>query len=462
MGWVRLSLVAVVLAGRGWAEQDAVVAVGDCQSGSAAALARSLRAALRERPGSKVQSEEETALRLGGLSRSSLAEVERLLAGARYELFDQAAYDRAERALTTALEDLWRLPPTEERWRDVREVRTLLASIFLKTERKREAERELEALLRVEPEYRPDANLYPPSMRKFAEGVAGRLRREPSHALSVVTLPPGLPVLVEGKPLGSAPQTVRLPAGEYWVEASFGGRRGLPKKVRLPTRATVELDAGFEGAVYADVGPCLATGGSREERLAAVVRLAALLGVAQVVAVRVEEPAGEGRYEVASMVDASSGQEVREAKVKVVPGGSPAGAMPRLAAFLATGEVLPPVEAIKGAEKVVASAPVPARVEIQQPVPANRSGLRTASFVVAGAGVAALAGGGYLLLQAGRQNEQMTALCPESTCLPDSLAEFDRLERARGSSSSTGTVLVAAGGAALVTGVVLYMVSGRD
>ncbi len=144
-------------------DRQAVVAVDRCDDGSPAAQVRQLREELSRRLGAAVQSEDETAEALGGVQRGSRAEIERLIASARFDIFHQQAYDRAERTLKTALEDVWRLPPTESRWRDIRDVRMMLARVYTRLGKKPEADALIEGILRVEPDFKPDPILYAPS-----------------------------------------------------------------------------------------------------------------------------------------------------------------------------------------------------------------------------------------------------------------------------------------------------------
>ncbi|MHB8874670.1 MAG: hypothetical protein ACYC8T_13360, partial [Myxococcaceae bacterium] len=146
------ALCVLLAAGPGWAGKQAVIAVNGCEDGSTSTLTRALRDVLI-RGGSDIQSEEETARPLGGLSRGSLADAERLLASAKNDLFDKGAYDKVEQPLRTALADLEVLGPSEARWRNVRDARTMLALLEVKLGRAKDAEEELRRLLRVDPDY---------------------------------------------------------------------------------------------------------------------------------------------------------------------------------------------------------------------------------------------------------------------------------------------------------------------
>ncbi|MBI3183732.1 MAG: PEGA domain-containing protein [Myxococcales bacterium] len=350
-----------------------------------------------------MQTEAESARLLGGVPRGSLADVERVIAGARADYYEENAA-RAERTLVAAAEDLELLPPTPERWEDLLEVHTLLAWIRSSAGRVEEAEATLERLYRLDPDYGPSVNAYPTSLRNLAARVQKRMKAEARVALTVTTRPEGLSVFVGGRGVGKAPVTVMLPRGEYGVEASWGGRRGLPRVARVGQDASVELSAGLEGAVWAGHGPCLAAAAAREERLTMLVRMGALLGVDALVAVRQEEPSEGERYLVVSTVEVRSGEEAREAKVKLYAAGLPPGSVERLADFVATGEAVPPVEATRGqvASARPAAAPADAPKEAKL-APASVPGVVAApggdqrrvpvAGYVAGGAAAALAAG---------------------------------------------------------------------
>ena len=79
---------------------------------------------------------------------------------------------------------------------------------------------------------------------------------------------------------------------------------------------------------------------------------------------------------------------------------------------------------------------------------------RTAAFVVGGAGLATMGVGSYFGVRALDKNDQARALCQETTCSdPDGVALSD----AAMDHATRANVLFVVGGAALATGVVLYL-----
>jgi hypothetical protein len=338
------ALTLVLLAGVASAEDlTAVVAIDPCGDSGTARLTGQMRGALAEIPGIRVQSGEETVALLGGVPRGSLADATRLISGSRADLF-QDAFVRAEQTLVAAISDLTRMSPTEATWKQLADAWTMLAQIQQRTGREAEAEANLRRVLNVDRDYAPDPDFYPPSFRRFVDALRRRIDVEASSSIRISTRPSKLIVSVDGSPIGESPVVLSVPAGEYRVEAAFPEEGGAARLVKVQGASAIELDSGFEGAVHRARGPCLAIRSGREAHLVALVRMASLLGAAQVVAVREEEPTANERYLVASLVKASSGEELREGRIKIYASGFPPGAAARLAAFLATGIAEPPVQ----------------------------------------------------------------------------------------------------------------------
>jgi len=318
-------------------ERTAVVAVGKCDAASAID-ARTFRSALAGKPGSNVRPEAETAQPLGGTTDRTLASVSSAISSARSDFYnDQAA--QAQQALQGALEDVSRLAPSDQRWAAERDALTLLALILQKTDPK-SAEAPLLRVFRVEPDYRPDTSLYPPSFQKWVDKVRKAAKKKTTSRLDVTTSPPGKAVYVGGRKVGSGPVSVRLPPGEYRVEADWG-HRGMVRTVTLPS-GPVELSATVEGAVYPDGGPCV----EATDPSAGLARAARVTGASRVFGVH-PETAGEDSFVVVTSANAQ-GQDVREARVKVQTGASTTEALGLLADWAVSGQGNPPVEVTRG------------------------------------------------------------------------------------------------------------------
>ncbi|HZW90228.1 MAG TPA: PEGA domain-containing protein, partial [Myxococcaceae bacterium] len=332
----------LLLAGTGAAAADAgrtaVIAVGKCDEATAIA-ARSFRSAFAAKPGANVASEAETAQPFGGTTERTLSGVTSAIASARSDFYGgQAA--QAKATLQGALEDVTRLAPSDARWAAERDALTLLAQVLQKSEPKG-AEAALNRVFRVEPDYQPDTSNYPPSFQKYVNGIRKAAKKKSTSRLDITTSPAGKAVYLGGRKVGTGPVTVRVPPGEYRVEADWG-HRGAVRAIAVPS-TPVELSAAVEGAVYPDGGPCV----EASEPVAALARAARLTGPGRIVGVH-PESAGEDSFVVVTSANAQ-GQDVKEARVKVQSGAPTSEALGLLADWVAKGGAAdPPVEVTRG------------------------------------------------------------------------------------------------------------------
>jgi hypothetical protein len=420
------------------AKPVAVVAVGGCSDGQAATHARAIRDALAAKWPGQVQSEPETAGALGGLARGAPADVERMVLAARHDFF-QEAYARAEQSLTRAEHDALSLPPSASRGAALRDLRLLQVMTLLKRERPDEARALAMSVLALEPDLKPDAKAYPPSLRAFLDSVRPSVKAKPRHAVTLTTEPSGVAVYVNGTPVGATPVTVSLPAALYRLEASFHEGRAVPKWLPLSEATSVELNETFEGALNADAGPCLEGGSDRALRLLALARLGAMVGAQWMVSAWEETTPGGERYLAASTLDVRTGQETHEARVRKPLGATPAEAPSQLAEFLATGRARGEVEAVR--------TPPPTVAEKREAT--RRDRLRTYAYVNAGAAVVSLGLSGFFHLQGNTANAQIVSLRGADGSVSPANASSYSAQRAKLSSSRTATWVFA--GAAVVT-----------
>lgn len=318
----------------------AVVALGSCDAPASAISARAFRALLAARMGGALQTEVETAAPLGGLATRTLADVQHAVTDARADFY-RGQGSKAADTLEGLAVDVARLPPSEARWAVERDLWTLLAQARQKASPS-SAEAALRRVFRVEPEYQPDTSLYPPSFRKLADQVRKQQAHVPLSRLDVAVSPPGTEVVVDGRRLGKAPISLRLPAGTYRVEADFG-RRSLPRTVQVPEppqlAPPLELGAKVEGSIAPDGGPCVEPGKDRAEVLG---RAVALLGVERLFGIHGEGPP-DRRTLVLDEVS-PAGVEVREARAQLSPGAPETEALAPLAELAATGRAAAGVE----------------------------------------------------------------------------------------------------------------------
>jgi hypothetical protein len=323
---------------------SAVVAVGKCDA-AAGIAARSFRSALAQKMPS-VQPEVDTARPYGGLAEKTVPQINGAIASARSDFYSDRP-DAALKTLQAALDDVSRIAPSDSRWGAERDVLTLLAQVQLKTDPKT-AEATMIRILRVDPGYKPDTSLFPPSFQRFVDGARKTARKATLLRFEVTTSPPGKPVYVGGKRAGVGPVPLRVPAGDYRVEADWG-YRGLARTVTVPS-PPVELSAAVEGAILPDGGPCIV---STSDLATALAPVPARVGASRVFGVHTDTSA-LGSAASFTSIDASGGN-VGEARVQLQPGAPSTEAFGLLAAFAATGKAAAPVEVTRGPGAAVAA-----------------------------------------------------------------------------------------------------------
>ena len=468
-----------------WAETRAVVAVGACGDGQTLEATRQVRDALVQTPfGYQFLSEAATAERLGGMP-GSLTEAKVLLDSARDDLFrrEQPAWARAEKNLKKALGVLETALPSEERWELFAQTSAVLSfTLFQQAQGRQEllraAETTLFPVLAVDRTVvlDPQHFLLPSWTRGFVglqqdrtstDTVRGKLRAMPKGELEVLSTPEGLPVSVNGRPIGTTPLKLTFAQGSYIVEGVFPGRRGLPRRVTLEAGKVVQvvLDPVFDGAVHQTKGPCLVTPADQEERVRLLARLGRTLGVESVIGVRIHEAVPGERYYVAGGVDTESGRERHGAQIPIEATGPRPGALAQLAEFLLEGKVprAPTVVEVLGSGGAGGTKPRPDKKpeDGAKQSPSSRSSvLRPLGWTGVGLGAAGLIGAGYFFAERQDYSDRMEAVCPGGGCSDEpSLEAYTQLRSKRDDQTrwmaiagAAGVVLAGAGGAALLFG----------
>jgi len=446
----------------------AVVSTDGCDRPSLIGNTENYQRLLEPRAGDLLQSRPASIARLGGAVRHamSLAEVDRLLAGASADVAQNQSA-RGLKTLTGVAEDVQKMPPSPGRYAALVNVLSLVGHAQLKQPRTEaspedSADATFERLLRVDPNWAPNLDLYPPATRNFVAQLRTRLAKTNQRiALKVTTRPAGIPLYVDAKPIGVSPQTILLPRGAYTVEADWGeGVRGLAREVTIEAPASVELDRSFEGSIFPDL-LCLRTDGSREGRITMVSRLAGLLGVQVVHAIHEEEPSTNERY-LAAVTVSSYGEERLEGRVKLHSGGLTPFEWENFVRFMTSGEKpVPPIEAVRGEKaSAVVVAPEAVPVVVAAPVadpvaPKRRSALLWVP--VAGGAVAAAAGCAMLFVSWSRHQ---TLTTKGSTRF--SVTEADQLVQEESTFQTAGWVAAGIGAVAIVVGAVLYFALPAD
>lgn len=403
----RSLLAGVFLAASGASAQVrlAVVATGDCQSSALLGNARMLSGELASLLGHQVLDEAGAQSRLGPPVLHSPEDLKRQVEGAEL-LFYQAQARKGERQAAEALALIDRLPPGPTRWQLRAQAFMVLARIYKNTGKEQEYDDSLASVVRLAPDHQVDPMYYAPGFRARLDKIREQLRRAPKLKLSVGSSPPGAEVFLDGRRVGSTPYTGELVAGPYLLELGSHGAFSLPHPLELSSDSSAQIDMSFESSVHPKRLPCVAGGADEQARLAHGMKLGVVLGVAEVVLLRLEQPRVGPGWLTATLLNLTSGQKVREGGLKVLDPLKPEG-LDELATFIATGKRGARVT-VAGAPKVDPPPPLPeVALEVPKPAPAlpprvepqPQAALtwKTSAGVGLGALGAAAAAGGVLL-----------------------------------------------------------------
>ncbi len=335
-----LSLAAALLAAAPATafETLAVLAAGDPPAGpdaDLAELAHQLRAACRDRVGGVQDVPTMRARLLGQRSNATVTELDRAYGGA-LAVYQNGEFESAIRTLKAIVDDLESLPETDESYAQWTRAQLRLAHAALTIGREREADEAMYAVARTDLSTQPDADQYSPTYRRRFEGVKAKVRAMPSRRLQIAVEGPGGTVYVNGRPMGSAPLTLWLPAGTYRIGGAAGALHVPSFRVDLQAEdRAVVLDFALADALRVGGGPGLALPAAR--RSEGIVRAGAWLGADRVIAVsRVLE--GDALFLLGSIYDVRNGALLREGSVRTVAGTVPAANLGALASFLLTGQ----------------------------------------------------------------------------------------------------------------------------
>jgi PEGA domain len=490
-----MGLLGLLVASAAFAQdRSAVVAVGQCSVAGNAIAARSFRAALTQRYGPSVQTEVETAAPFGGLAERTVPELNGSLSSARSDFYSDKP-DAALATLNKALEDITRVAPSDTRWSTERDMFTFLAQMQLKTDRAA-AESSLARVFRVDPDYKPDTTIYPPSFQRFAADVKKAVKKQPTNRLDIAVSPSGKRVYVGGKRMGVAPLSIRVPAGDYRVEVDWG-YRGLGRKVTVPVPPAVakpvELAQSVEGGVAPDGGPCVEP---LPDVSGALARLLPLVGASKIYGVR-SETSGADQYATVTEVT-GGGAEQRTVRVKLAPGAPEGEALGLMAGYFSTGRAGPQLEVVSktggaagaaavgaaagaGAAGVAAAVPPPAGpARVTPPAPAapppsatsappaavsktqadGGAGLRTAGWILTGVGIAGVAVGVVEWLSANSSKNDLTNQQTNGVFPAGYESTFQSTNDSIKSKQTVAAIAGGVGAAALIGGVVMLFVAG--
>jgi hypothetical protein len=420
---------ALLAAGPAWpAESLAVIGAGDPPSGPDADLAElthQLRAACRDRAGNVVDVPTMRAKLLGQLSNATLGELDRAYGGA-LAVYQNGEFDSSIRTLRAIVDDLEGLPESEEGYVQWRRALLRLAHASATVGRDAEADAALVKILRVEPTFRPDTDQYSPAYRRHFDDLRATVKAMPARKLVVTSEGKPGTVFVNGRPMGSTPLTLKLPAGQYRVGGAAGSLHVPSFGVDLQDEdRAIVLDFALAASLRVNAGPGLAL--APVARAYGIIRAGAWLGVDKlVVASRVIE--GDAHFLLGGLYDVRRGALLREGSVRMVAGAVPSLNLGALAAFLLTGQ---------GSREVKHRSETPRDIPLAFP---------TRALEEAGAPSSELA----LPAQPGFTAAPAAAPHPAPSALADATPEeaarrtAPPLESARGSAASTVVAVAAA------------------
>ncbi|WP_338873125.1 PEGA domain-containing protein [Myxococcus stipitatus] len=457
-----------------------VVASGDCKDAELGSQANAFLGALVSRPEHDVLSATEFSERLFPQPARSYEDLQRQLDTAQ-DHFYESRHGKAAQALDEVLQQIIRLPVGDARWKLFAGAQLLQGLNYRSMGRPKESDAAFRNVLRLEPTHKLDPDFFAPSVRQGFDKLRRELNTARKVTLSVRTIVPGAEVYLDGKKVGQTPLTLDVPAGTYDVTLVKDGAVSFPRQLQAHGAETPLLvDMAYEGSVTATPFPCLTAPDSSDERvLSYAVRLGVTVGVEEVIVVRLERSSSGPKWFAATVLNVKGGQKLREGGFKTQGLDAPAEALSALVDFVTTGrspsklvvmnaDGRPPWEhpATPGdkagggspAGTVDINAPDRLTEGVTGPASASTPGLRVASYVLLGAGVAALGGAGAVRLMAQKdvddlekraQNGRILSTDQDSLRLRNSLIQKNNLL----------TGLLVGGGAAVVTGAVLFLVS---
>jgi hypothetical protein len=349
------------------AESFAIVAVGELPQGpdaDLAELAHQLRAACRDRVGNVLDVPTMQARLRGQTDGATLSELDRAYGGA-LAVYQNGEFESALRTLRAIVEDIEALPEGREPYQQWIRATLRLAHAAATIGRNEEADAVLIRLLRIEPGFRADPDQYSPTYRRRMDDLRVRVRGMAQRRVTIVANGRAGSLFVDGRPSGTTPMTLFLPAGRYRIGGVSGALRVPSFQVDLTEEdRTVVLDFETAEAIRLTAGPGLALSTAR--RAEGLIRAGAWLDVDRlIVAARAFE--GDAPFLVGSIYDVRRGALLREGSVRTVAGGVPSANIGALAAFLLTGAQQREVKARTPDAVVAAPRPDVARAAAEVP-----------------------------------------------------------------------------------------------
>jgi hypothetical protein len=374
-----------------------------------AELTHQLRSVVAEKTPGVLEASELRERMTGQTSSATLAELDRAYAGA-LATYQNGDFEGAVRTLRAVIQDLDRLPPSEEMFSQWTRAMLRLARSEQTLGRGGEAKDVLQRLVRANPTVKVDPNQYPPSFTRQVDEVRTQTAALKKHKLSVSSTAKGAKVFVEGREVGVAPLVVDLPPGRYRISGAVGNLRVPGVQVDLTEEGqSMVLNFALAESLRPTVGPGLAL--TEADRAKNLIAAGAWLGVDKLLTTRLVAEGGV-EYLSAAMYDVRRGILQREGRVRLANKIAPPGGLSALATFLITGQAsqlvaatsvpsvpLPPPPGAKPSLEVKPPKPTAAAdVDLRKPAAAPGKA-KTMGWMAVGAGAASVVLGGVAIFE---------------------------------------------------------------
>jgi hypothetical protein len=444
-----------------------VVATGDCRSRELLGVARSLHDALRPRDGQAAGATSDALLKeLLPLPTHSLEEVQRQFEAARTAFYD-GKHSQAEAQIALALRALEQLPPGPQRWATSADLR-LVRYLNFHAQRKHEAAlAAFTEVLRLDPGHQMDPEWHSPATRAAFDKARKQLAAAPRGKLMVTSSPSGADVFLDGRHVGKTPLSGDFLPGTYQLQLSRSGATSFSREVQILKAEShpVSVDLAFEGSVQPGRPVCVRSRPEEADPLRGVTRIAALLGMREAVVVRLVRGGAGSSMVSAALLNVDSGQQVREGSLKLSTTGDLEVGQEDLVTFLQTGQASKDIvvaERPPAPSQDVASGGAGGSVAGPGLAGLLRSpAIRPSSYVLGGAGLAALAGAGSVWLATRADAETFARRTPGGFVRAED-TQAQELARKLDASSRLTTGLLIGGGAGVLAGTALFLLSGGD
>ncbi len=314
-----------------------VLGTGDCRELDLQTNRRAFWDELHKRMGDGLLTDEGARNLLAPEPGSTVEELQNLLEKARQQYY-QAQYEKAEQNLESTLKEIRRLPVGSERWNLTASGELLKALIYRNTRREKLADEAFRKVLRLDAGFQMDSDYYSPTTRARFEVIRKELAAARKRRLTV-TSPPltGVGVYLDGFKVGVTPFTGELLPGSYELALAKDGDRSLPHALNLNSESTQQISFAFESAIHPSKLPCLAKR-PEAELLGYAVSLGPLLGVDEVVVLRLEQPSSGPGWLAVTLVNTKTGGKVREGGLKFYRASRTAAGLAELAEFVLSGK----------------------------------------------------------------------------------------------------------------------------